>query len=199
MKMLELARQVEVFVLAMTAGENRWNTTFVRQFTAALDEVEASEGPAALVTTSEDHKFFSNGLDVNWLRAGGDDEGGDPVGFATEAMTLLGRMITLPLPTVCAIGGHAFVQTVLHARRWNGEDALAAGVVQQLADADAVVATAIRTAAGLARLGGNRRVMGWMKEHIFGENAAINGVHGPAHMLRHSGDFAHGPSTRPAR
>jgi hypothetical protein len=32
-----------------------------------------------------------------------------------------------------------------------------------------------------------------MKEHIYGENAAINGVHGPAYMLRNQSDYAHGP------
>ena len=34
----------------MNAGENRWNTTFVREIANALDEVEASTGPAALIT-----------------------------------------------------------------------------------------------------------------------------------------------------
>ena len=39
-------------------------------------------------------------------------------------------------------------------------------------------------AEGLARLGANREIYAWMKEHIYGENAAINGFHGPASMLR---------------
>ena len=50
--MIELNREGNVFVLTMNDGENRWNTTFVREFAAALDEVEASTGPAALVTAS---------------------------------------------------------------------------------------------------------------------------------------------------
>lgn len=241
--MIGLERDGDVFVVTLDAGENRWTTAFVRRFEAVLDEVEASTGPAALVTASADPKFFSNGLDVDWVRGGVEDDGGDPAVFGAECMSLFGRMITLPVPTVCAIGGHAFgagfmialchdvrvmrrdrgflcaneleigitipepelalfrhklsmdafVPTVLHARRWTGEAALAAGVVQELADADAVTATAVRTAAGLAHLGANRTVMGWMKEHLFGENAAINGVHGPAYMLRHSTDFASGP------
>ena len=48
--MVELEREGDVFVLTMDDGENRWNTSFVRAFAEALDEVEASEGPAALVT-----------------------------------------------------------------------------------------------------------------------------------------------------
>ena len=65
--MIELERDGDVFVMTMTAGENRWNTTFVRAIAAALDEVEASDGPAALVTMSDDPKFFSNGLDLAWV------------------------------------------------------------------------------------------------------------------------------------
>ena len=157
-------------------------------------------------------------------------------------MTLFARMITFPIPTVCAINGHAFgagfmialchdvrimredrgflcaneielgltipepelalfkhkipmnafFQTVQLARRWSGVDALAAGIVQQLAEKDAVREKAIETAAGLARLAKDRKVFGWMKEHIYGENAAINGVHGPAYMLRNSSMYPSG-------
>ena len=52
--MIRLERQGDVFVLIMAAGENRWNTTFVRAFDEALDEVATSEGPASLVTASDD-------------------------------------------------------------------------------------------------------------------------------------------------
>jgi hypothetical protein len=46
----------------------------------------------------------------------------------------------------------------------------------------------------LAPLAKNRATFGWMKEHIYGENAAINGVHGPAYMLRHSSRYPSGPA-----
>ncbi len=106
--MIDLERQDDVFVLTMNAGENRWTTNFVRAFDARLDEVLASDGPAALVTTSADTKFFSNGLDVDWRKAEGDGEGGDKSVFGAEFMALMARMITFPIPTVAAINGHAF-------------------------------------------------------------------------------------------
>jgi enoyl-CoA hydratase/carnithine racemase len=245
--MVELDQRGDVFVLTLTAGENRWNTTFVRAIDAALDAVAASEGPAALVMASADAKFFSNGLDLDWMRSRDEHPGGDRKVFANEAMTLFGRMITFPVPTVCAIGGHAFgaglmialchdvrvmradrgylcanevelgmaipepelalfrhkvpmhafYETVQLARRWSGPDALAHGMVQHLAEAGDVLPKAVEVAAGLARLGRNREVFGWMKEHIYGEHAAINGVHGPAYMLRNSELFAHGPGLGP--
>ena len=106
--MIDLTREGEVFVLTMNDGENRWNTTFVREFAKALDEVEASDGPAALVTTSATEKFFSNGLDLEWRASEGDHRGGDRDAFGDEFMTLMGRIITMPVPTVAAVNGHAF-------------------------------------------------------------------------------------------
>ena len=92
----------------MNDGENRWNTTFVRSYARALDEVEASSGAAALVTTSASEKFFSNGLDLDWMASRGEHRGGDRRAFGEEFMALMGRIITMPVPTVAAINGHAF-------------------------------------------------------------------------------------------
>lgn len=107
--MIQLEKDGSVFVLTMDAGENRWNTSFVRHFAQALDEVEASSGEAALVTTSSDPKFFSNGLDLDWrMSKDADHPGGDRDAFSDEFMTLMGRLITFPVPTVAAINGHGF-------------------------------------------------------------------------------------------
>jgi len=107
--MIDLSREGDVFVLTMDAGENRWNTAFVQAFDEKLDEVSNSSGAAALVTTSSNAKFFSNGLDLDWANAPADHpEGGDFKVFGAEFMQLMARIITLPIPTVAAIGGHGF-------------------------------------------------------------------------------------------
>lgn len=106
--MIELEQHDHVFVLTMVDEENRWNTTFTREFSKALDTVEATEGPAALVTASAHTKFFSNGLDLDWVQSDGDHRGGDRAVFGAEFMALMGRIITLPVPTVAAVNGHAF-------------------------------------------------------------------------------------------
>mgnify|MGYP003385790202 CR=1 FL=1 len=98
--MIQLDKIDDVFTLTMDDGENRWNTTFVREMVKALDEVEASKGPAALVTLSSNPKFFSNGLDLDWVSAPQEHpKGGDYAVFGEEFMALMGRIITLPLPT----------------------------------------------------------------------------------------------------
>ncbi len=106
--MINLSQQDNVFILSMNAGENRWNTNFVRAFAECLDQVEASEGPAALVTTSADEKFFSNGLDIDWVQSTDPGEGGDQKAFGAEFMSLMGRIITFPVPTIAAVNGHGF-------------------------------------------------------------------------------------------
>lgn len=240
---MKIDKHDDVFVLTMTDGENRWNTTFTRAFDKALDEIENSTGPAALVTTSDDPKFFSNGLDLPWIQSEGDHPGGDRSVFGSETMALFGRMITFPMPTICAINGHAFgagfmialchderimredrgflcanemelgmtipepelalfrhkipmpafFQTVQFARRWSGPEALAAGIVQRVTDQASNLPSAIKRAQSLAHLGENRSNFQWMKERIYGENASINGVHGPAYMLRNLGQYTHRP------
>lgn len=237
--MINLEKEGEVFVLTMDDGENRWNTTFVRAFAEALDEVEASEGPAALVTTSSSEKFFSNGLDLEWRMSEGDHRGGDRDVFGPEFMTMMGRIITFPVPTIAAINGHAFgaglmcalchdirlmredrgfacaneveigmvipnpelalfrhklpmnsfFQTVQLARRWTGPDAVEGGLAEEALPLDKLLDRAKARGAELARLGANRKVYGRMKEAIYGENAAINNVHGPAHMLKNMEQF----------
>ena len=66
---IELEQRGDVWVLHMHNDENRFNRPSVEALHAALDQVEAVDGPAALVTTGEG-KFFSNGLDLDWLMSG---------------------------------------------------------------------------------------------------------------------------------
>ena len=106
--MINLEREDDVFILTMDSGENRWNTNFVRAFDARLDEVVGSEGPAAMITASSNPKFFSNGLDLDWRRGEGDGNGGDKLVFGDEFFALMSRLITFPLPTICAVNGHGF-------------------------------------------------------------------------------------------
>ena len=107
--MIELEKKDSIYHLCMNAGENRWNTSFVRKFAEALDEIEKDEGPGALITSSNDPKFFSNGLDLDWMQDPEKySEGGAREVFGQEFMYLMGRIITLPIPSICAINGHAF-------------------------------------------------------------------------------------------
>ncbi|MFT7686428.1 MAG: enoyl-CoA hydratase/carnithine racemase [Candidatus Azotimanducaceae bacterium] len=105
--MIELEKNGPIFTLTMDYGENRWNTRFINELSDALDEVEHSDGPAALVTIGGEEKFYSNGLDLDWRKSPTDKpEAGDPANF--PFMEFMGRMITMPIPTLAAVNGHAF-------------------------------------------------------------------------------------------
>ena len=43
--MIKLEKKESIYFLIMDAGENRWNTTFVREIAKALDTIEDDEGP----------------------------------------------------------------------------------------------------------------------------------------------------------
>ena len=103
--MIDLDREGPVFVLRMQSGENRFNPAFVAALNAALDEVERSTGDAALVTTGGTEKYFSNGLDLDWMMGPGAAEAAR---FIPNFIRLLGRIFAFPIPTVAALNGHAF-------------------------------------------------------------------------------------------
>ncbi|WP_280461687.1 enoyl-CoA hydratase/isomerase family protein [Nocardia carnea] len=103
-----LERVGNVFVLSLgnegqTDSENRFGHEWLDETHALLDTVEASSGPAALVTTATG-KFFSNGLDTDWLFANLDRMHG----YLDLVHGLFSRILAFPLPTVAAVNGHAF-------------------------------------------------------------------------------------------
>ena len=221
--MPHLDRDGEVFILDLGDGENRFNPDWVGAVTAELDRVEAAPGPKALVTAARG-KFWSNGLDLDWMGAHPDEAGP----FLGSVHTLFARVLTLPLPAVAAVQGHAFAagamlalahdQRVMRAdrgffclpevdiqlpftmamselvrsrlpvrtahemmttgRRYGGTDALAAGVVDAVADEGKVLSSAVEIARPLA--GKASEVLGTIKSRLYAAAvAALQAESGP--------------------
>lgn len=101
--MTTLEKQGAVFVLDLGDGDNRFNADSVAEINAALDEVEAVTGPAALVTIASG-KIWHNGLDLDFMGTLDDDW----MPFVGAVQKVFARMLTLPTPTVAAIQGHVF-------------------------------------------------------------------------------------------
>ncbi len=93
-----------VYVLAMDNDENRFNAESMAALHSCLDDFDGVDGSRALVTTGTG-KFFSNGLDLDWLMSDGADSGPE---FMTEVHRLFGRILFNDAPTAAAINGHAF-------------------------------------------------------------------------------------------
>jgi enoyl-CoA hydratase/carnithine racemase len=98
-----LNRDAEVFVLDLGDTENRFHPDWLVEVQTHLDTVVMADGPCALVTTGTG-KFFSNGLDLDWVSAHSDEF----VGYVVSVHKLLARVLALPVPSVAAIQGHAF-------------------------------------------------------------------------------------------
>ena len=105
MDIIDLKKEDHVFILTMRSGQNLFNRMFVDAMNEALDSVEGSSGPAALVTTGGEDKFYSNGLDLAWL--GGDGKA-QAMEVIKDVLKLLGRVMAFPIPTAAAINGHCF-------------------------------------------------------------------------------------------
>ncbi|MGX1952399.1 enoyl-CoA hydratase-related protein [Streptomyces sp. CB02115] len=98
-----LDRTDNVFTLDLGDGENRFHPDWLAAVDAALDDVEKADGPRALVTTATG-KFYSNGLDLEWLFAHADQHRH----YVVSVHELLARMLSLPVITVAALQGHTF-------------------------------------------------------------------------------------------
>jgi enoyl-CoA hydratase/carnithine racemase len=207
---IELETRGDVRVLRLDEDENRFNLESVAAIHACLDEVEAVEGPVALVTVGAG-KFFSNGLDLDWIMSGA--EGADRL--VPEVHRILRRVLLLDMATVAAVNGHAFAggamlaavhdykvmredrgywcipevdlglpltptmaavlrahvppatlhEAALSGRRYTGPEALAAGIVDEVAAEDAVLDRAYDRAQALAHK--DREVIGEHKRLFF--------------------------------
>ncbi|MDQ1039034.1 enoyl-CoA hydratase/carnithine racemase [Streptomyces sp. V3I8] len=205
-----LDRQDDLFVLDLGDGENRFHPDWLAAVGAALDEVEKAEGPRALVTTATG-KFYSNGLDLDWLFAHGDQY----EDYVVSVHELFARLLSLPLVTVAALQGHTFAagamfslahdfrvmradrgfwclpeadidipftpgmsalirsrltprtahEAMVTARRYGGDDALAAGLVDRTAAEDSVRATAVELARAQAAKAGP--TLGTIKSRMY--------------------------------
>ncbi|MET7638625.1 enoyl-CoA hydratase-related protein [Streptomyces sp. NPDC005438] len=98
-----LDRHGPVYVLRLGEGENRFHPDWLATVNALLDEVEAAEGPRALVTAASG-KFFSNGLDLDWVLAHPERR----EEYVASVQALFARFLTLPMVSVAALQGHAF-------------------------------------------------------------------------------------------
>jgi len=92
----------KIAILDLGEDENRFSPEFLDAISAQLDELEAG-GAQGLVTTARG-KFYTNGLDLDWLTAHPEQM----QSYVARVQALLARVLTLPMPTAAAVTGHAF-------------------------------------------------------------------------------------------
>jgi enoyl-CoA hydratase/carnithine racemase len=199
-----------VVMVTMDRGENRLHPDLLSGLESVLEAIEGDDAPAALVLGGSG-KFFSNGLDLDYMGAHPDQA----EAILARVHTLFGRVLALDVPTVAAINGHAFAggamlalsfdlavmradrgyfclpeadlglpftpgmnalitarlsppvahRAMVTGHRFTGAEALAAGIVAELAAEDEVLDRAVALAAGLA--GKPRHGLGAIKRGIY--------------------------------
>lgn len=199
----------------MGAEENRFNPDMLAAFDSALSEVEAAEGTAAVITG--EGKFFSNGLDLEWLGANPDRAGEVVNGL----QALYARLLAFPTAVIAAINGHAFAgggmlalacdqrimredrgffclpevdinipfsegmaamvqarltpqvahEVMVTGRRYGGEEATRAGIVDLAVPEASVLPEAIGRAEGLSSK--NRATVGAIKQTMYSSPIAL--------------------------
>jgi enoyl-CoA hydratase/carnithine racemase len=214
--MPRLERDGDVFVLHLDPDdENRFHPDWLTAVEAALDEVDAVTGPCALVTAGSG-KFWSNGLDLDWLMS----NGALAPTYVDRVHALLARTLAAPVVTVAALNGHTFAAGAMWAlahdvrvmrpdrgyfclpevdlglpftpgmsalirarltpataheamtlsRRYGGDQALAAGIVDAVAGADHLLTAAVDLARPLASKA--RPVRAQIKEMLYADALA---------------------------
>ena len=93
-----------VHVVHLGDGPNTVEAELLDGLDAAFDAVEADDGAVGLVTVG-DGKAYSQGYDLELF---GTFEGLELQAFIDRSVRLLARLLTLPVPTVAALNGHAF-------------------------------------------------------------------------------------------
>lgn len=101
--MVTISHDGPIWTLNLGEDENRFSPDWLGAVDAAIDEVERSTEPAALVTLGGG-KYYSNGLDLDWLGQNFDQL----AAYIQQVQALFARVLTLPIPTVAAVNGHAF-------------------------------------------------------------------------------------------
>ncbi|HEY0807889.1 MAG TPA: enoyl-CoA hydratase-related protein, partial [Pseudonocardiaceae bacterium] len=216
MRMPRLERDGEVYVLHLVADdENRFHPDWLTSVEAALDEVDTVTGPRALVTAGSG-KFWSNGLDLDWLVA----NGAQYAAYLDRVNALFARTLASPTITVAALNGHTFAAGAMWAlahdlrimradrgffclpevdidlpfqrgmsdlirsrlspavtheamttgRRYGGEQALVAGIVDAVESSDQLLAAAVALARPLASKAKPNR--GQIKETLYRDTLA---------------------------
>lgn len=210
--MVTISHDGSVWTLDLGADENRFSPDWLETVGEALDQIESTTEPAVLVSTGGG-KFYSNGLDLEWLGQNLDQHDR----YVERVEALFARVLTLPVPTVAAVNGHAFgagamlamahdyrvmradrgyfcfpevdihipftvgmnalvtskltPRTALDAmatgRRYGGNDAAAAGIVDATASSEKLLKTATGFVRDLA--GKDRATLGTIKARMFAD------------------------------
>jgi enoyl-CoA hydratase/carnithine racemase len=108
--MIAFTQVGKVFEINLGDGENRFSVSWIQELSEALDDVANTEGPRAVITTATG-KFWSNGLDLDWMIEHRDEI----TPYIKSMQHLLVQFLTLPAYSIAVLQGHCFAGGALLA------------------------------------------------------------------------------------
>ncbi|MBA0612468.1 hypothetical protein Godav_013067 [Gossypium davidsonii] len=109
--MCSLEKRGNLFILTLTGQnvEHRLNPEVLSSIISALSRAKAESTRGSALVTVSHGKFFCNGFDLDWVNAtGSKQEAQQRFDYSLDCLTqLVQAFISLPMPTVAAVNGHA--------------------------------------------------------------------------------------------
>ncbi|CAK7325652.1 unnamed protein product [Dovyalis caffra] len=103
--MCTLEKRGNIYILTLTGSdEHRLNPNLIDSIRSALRRVLAEPAsPSSALITKAEGKFFSNGFDLAWAQSS------QPrlELMSAKLQSLVSELISLPMPTIAAVTGHA--------------------------------------------------------------------------------------------
>jgi enoyl-CoA hydratase/carnithine racemase len=108
--MCSLEKRDNLWILTITGDDqNRLNPTLIESLLSTLTNLASQSTPGSVLITTGKGRFFSNGFDLLWARAAGSESSAaERLHFMVESLKpVAAALISLPMPTIAAINGHA--------------------------------------------------------------------------------------------
>jgi enoyl-CoA hydratase/carnithine racemase len=109
MAIIEWEKNESIAIIRMNNGENRQNLDFANSMLQALDESLSDKEVTAIIITSTDAKYWSLGVDIDWLGKQFQNQAFQNIkDFMYGMNEVFKKLLLLPVPAIAAISGHAF-------------------------------------------------------------------------------------------
>lgn len=116
--MCTLEKRGDIFYLTLTGDdEHRLSPELIASLGAAIAEVKSQAARGSVLITKAEGNFFSNGFDLKYAQAAGSPKAAmDRLRHMVEMFKpIVADLISLPMPTVAAVTGHAAAAGLLLA------------------------------------------------------------------------------------
>lgn len=99
----------KIGIIRMNNGENRHNLDFANSMNQVIDEVISNTEITSLIITSGSEKYWSLGVDVDWVGSMLAQKKNDKVKAFMYAMNqVFSKILLYPVPVIAALNGHTF-------------------------------------------------------------------------------------------